>query len=234
VKASRRNIRKALNRRHGKGRWTKYSTARWNPAGTLSVKGVSRSVMDVFKVKNLYDGLAIGGGIVGALGLPSIIDRFVPAAWKAKLPVSLTGGWFGYVMNAASAGLAGYIAGLVFNKDVARKVFLGGIGATVAKIVLDRIPMVRSWFGGVSLSGFGDYGLQKAVEQEVLAELKAGGAMGAYVTPSQMMAAASLGDYATPGNIMDSVALGAYPGGYDEFGAYPGGYDEFGQYDYDY
>ncbi len=179
-----------------------------------SPRAALRSITDVFKVENVYDGLAIGGGIVGALGLPAMVSNWVPAAWKAKLPlgIKLTSGWFGYVMNAASAGLLGYLVSLLLkNKRRGQQVFLGGIGATMAKIILDNLPMVRGWVGGVSLNSYGDYNLQRMVDEEVAAEL------GDYATPGAVMAATALGDYATPTGVMEAVSLGAYPGGSGEF-----------------
>ena len=198
-------------------RWTKHSRAKWNPGAALSLRGLGRSVTDVFKVRNVYDGLAIGGGIVAALGLPTVVDGLIPLTWKSKLPFRLTGGWFGYVMNAASAGVAGYLAGVIFNRSIGEKVFLGGIGATIAKVLLDNVPMLRGWTGNVTLSSYGDYNLQRVIENEVAAELRAGQGMSAYATPTQMLTAPSLGDYASPAGVMAASALGQYPGGVEEF-----------------
>jgi hypothetical protein len=173
-------------------------------------------VTQVFKLENLYDGLAIGGGMVSALGLPSIIDRFIPATIKTKLPFSITSGWMGYVANAACAGLSGYLVGTFLGRKRGEQVFLGGIGATVAKLLLDKVPAFGKWTG---VSTFGQYNndLQRVVEQEVAAELAAGG-MSAYATPSQMLTAPALGDYATPADMLQATSLGVYPGGEGEFG----------------
>jgi len=214
VKYSRHNVRRALNKVHGVRRWVKHSRAKWNPGMALSVGAVGSSITSVFKLENLYDGLAIGGGIIGALALPRLLDKVVPEGIKSKLPlgISLTSGWFSYVASAGSAGLLGYLAGVAFGRRYGEKVFWGGIGATLAKLVLDYVGPIRT-LTGVQLSAY-DNSLARAIEQEVAAELRAGGGMSAYVSPGDLSMARPLGDYASPEDIMGARALG----GTDEFG----------------
>lgn len=213
VKYARHNVRRALNKKFGVRKWVKHSRAKWNPGMSLSVKAVGSSITDVFKLENLYDGLAIGGGIIGALALPRLIDRVIPEGIKSKLPlgISLTGGWFSYVASAGSAGLLGYLASMAFGRRYGEKVFWGGVGATLAKLVLDYVGPVRN-LTGVQLSAY-DNSLARAIEQEVAAELRGGG-MSAYVSPGDLSSARALGDYASPEDILGAKALG----GVDEFG----------------
>ena len=206
--AVRHNVRKALNKKFGIRSWVKHSRAKWNPGTALSLKAAGASIMDVFTMESVYDGLAIGGGIVGALALPGLINKALPASWTSKLPFSLTSGWGGYAMNAVSAGLLGYVAGLAFGSKVGKQVFLGGIGATIAKLILDKVGFVKQ-STGVTLSGYGDYNLQRMIEQEVASELRANqGMLGDYVSPAALAAAGALGDYATPGDLMSAGSLG--------------------------
>jgi len=213
LKASRRNIRQALNtrwpkrrRKSGRKGWRKHSRAKWNPA--LSLTGLSSSVGSVFSMEALYDGLAIGAGVVGALALPGLVQRLLPASISSK--VNLTSGWTGYVANAVSAGLLGWAAGMVINKNVGRKVLLGGLGATVAKIALERIPGL-SGRTGVALGSMGaNPELSNLLAQEVASEMQNRGAMGAYLTPSQVVGAEQLGDYATPNQVANADSLGLY------------------------
>lgn len=206
--AVRRNVRRALNKRFGVRRWVKHSRAKWNPGTSLSISGVGSSITSVFNLENLYDGLAIGGGIIGALALPRIVDRFVPAGIKSKLPlgISLSTGWFSYVASAASAGLLGYVAGWAFGRRYGEKVFWGGIGATLAKLVLDKIGIIRD-FTGVGMSAY-DTSVQKLIEREVAAELGAGGAMSAYVSPADIAGATPLNEYLTPDQALSAGSLG--------------------------
>jgi hypothetical protein len=214
VKYARHNVRRALNKKFGIRKWIKHSRAKWNPGQALSIGGAGSSITSVFRLENLYDGLAIGGGIIGALALPRLVDKVLPAGLKSKLPfgISLTTGWFSYVASAGSAGLLGYLAGVAFGRRYGEKVFWGGIGATLAKVILDYVGPVRN-ITGVQLSAY-DSGLAKAIEQEVAAELRAGGGMAAYVSPSDLASARPLGDYVSPEGILGAKALG----GTDEFG----------------
>jgi len=211
---ARRNIRRALNKKHGVRRWVKHSRAKWNPGTSLSIGGVSRSITDVFKLENVYDGLAIGGGIIGALALPRFIDRMIPTGITSKLPlgISLSNGWFSYIAMAGSSGLLGYAASAAFGRRYGEKVFWGGIGVTLAKVILDFVPPVRSYLG----VGLGAYNpsLQRVIEQEVASELRAGGKMASYVSPTDLASAKALGDYVSPEEILRAQALGAT----DEFG----------------
>jgi len=210
--AVRHNIRRALNKKYGVRKWTKHSRAKWNPVGALSLRGVSGSITSVFRLENVYDGLAIGGGIIGALALPGLISKLVPESIKSKLPFSLTTGWASYLVNAASAGLLGYGVSLAFGRRYGEKVFLGGIGATMAKLLLERVPMIKSWTG-VGLQGLGDYNLSRIIEEEVSKELAAGG-LHDYASPAGVLASRPLGDYASPAGVMKATALGEV----DEFG----------------
>lgn len=215
IRARRRNIRKALNKRFGARRWHKWSTAKWNPGFALSLGGVTRSITGVFSVGMLQDGLAIAGGIVGTLALPSLLQRLLPSALTSK--VSLTTGWTGHLASFASAGLVGYAAGLVMGGNVGRKVLYGGLGAAVARLLLDKVPGLSARTG-VTLSGNAE--LDKLIEQEIAAELRSGGGVGAYVTPGSAVAALPLGDYVGPRNVVSSAALGASefePDAIDEF-----------------
>ena len=218
--AVRRNIRRALNKKHGVRRWVKHSRAKWNPGVSLSVGGIGRSITDVFKLENVYDGLAIGGGIMGALAFPKMLDRVIPASITGRLPfgMSLSTGWFSYVAMAGSSGLLGYLAGAAFGRRYGEKVFWGGIGVTLAKVILDYVGPVRSFLG----VGLGAYNpkLQRVIEQEVANELRAGGKMSGYVSPQDLANARSLGDYASPASMLRSQSLGAA----DEFGS---GSEEF-------
>jgi hypothetical protein len=206
LRKSRRNVRKALNKRFGARKWRKHSRAKWNPA--LSLSGLSSSVGSVFSMEALYDGLAIGAGVVGALALPGLVQRILPASISAK--VNLTSGWTGYLANAVSAGLLGWAAGMVINQSVGRKVLLGGLGATVAKIALERIPGLAGKTG-VALAGMGaSPELSNLLAQEVASEMQSRGAMGAYLTPSQVAGAEQLGDYVTPNQVAQAESLGVY------------------------
>lgn len=204
LRARRRNIRKALNRRHGIRKWHKWSRAKWNPGFALSLGGVTRSITGVFSVEMLKDGLAIAGGIVGTLALPSLLQRVLPSAITSR--VSLTTGWSGHIANFASAGLVGYAAGLVLGGNVGRKVLYGGMGAAVAKLLLDKVPGLSARTG-VTLSGNAE--LDKLIEQEIAAELATGGSgVGAYMTPGTAVAALPLGDYVGPRDALNAAALG--------------------------
>ena len=201
---SRRSIR-----RHGKGSkrmslsiGKRRVSASWNPA--LTVGSVSRSIAAPFSLPMLKDGLAIAGGIIGTLALPAVIQNVLPASIRSR--VSLTTGWTGHAANFASAGLVGYVAGLALGREVGRKVLFGGIGAAVAKLLLDKVPLLRAKTG-VTLSGDSD--LDRMVEQEIAAELASGGGMGGYLTPGGALAAGSLGDYVTVEDPSVAVGLGA-------------------------
>jgi len=212
--AVRKNVRKALNKRFGVRKWTKHSRAKWNPGVALSLGGVKQSITSVFRLENVYDGLAIGGGIVGALALPGVVQKLIPTTIAARLPFSLTTGWMSYVANALSAGVLGYGVSVAFGRRYGEKVFLGGIGATMAKLLLDKVPLFKNWTG-VTLQGLGDYNLQRVIEEEVARELRSGmTGLGAYATPGQVSSAYSLGDYASPSDVFSATALGNA----DEFG----------------
>lgn len=208
--AVRHNIRRALNKKFGARRWVKHSRAKWNPSTSLSVGGLGSSITSVFTLENLYDGLAIGGGIIGALALPRIVEKVIPAGIKDKLPLgmSLSTGWFSYIASAASAGLLGYLAGWAFGRRYGEKVFWGGVGATIAKLVLDYVTPIKA-FTGVGLSAY-DTGLQKVIEQEVARELASGGGMSAYVTPQSIAMAQPLGDYVSPEMALTAPSLGEF------------------------
>jgi len=159
----------------------------------------------VFSMAMLQDGLAVAGGIVGALALPAIVQRMLPVAITSK--VNLLSGWSGHAANFASAGLVGYGAGLVFGRSVGQKVLYGGIGASVAKLLLERIPGLSARTG-VTLSGNSE--LDKLIEQEIAAELAAGTGLGAYMTPGSSAAALPLGDYVGPRDVVQAQALGDF------------------------
>lgn len=207
IRARRRNIRKALNKRYGARRWRKWSTAKWNPGFALSLGGATRAITGAFSVENLKDGLAIAGGIVGTLALPAVLQRVLPSAISSR--VSLTSGWSGHVANFCSAGLLGYGVGLVMGGSVGRKVFYGGLGAAMAKLLLDKVPGLSSRTG-VTLGGNAE--LDKLIEQEIAAELAAGGGsgVGAYITPGSTVAALPLGDYVGPAGVVRAEALGEF------------------------
>jgi hypothetical protein len=208
LRAARRNIRKALNRRFGVRKWKKHSRARWNPA--LSLGGVASSVTSVFSMEALYDGLAIGAGVIGALALPGLIQKALPASISEK--VNLTSGWTGYLANAISAGILGWAASAAINPNIGRKVLLGGLGATVARIALEKIPFLAGKTGvGFAMAGMGaNPELSNLIAQEVASEMQSRGAMGAYLTPSQVVGAEQLGDYATPVQVANADSLGVY------------------------
>jgi len=214
LRARRRNIRKALNKRYGVRRWKKHSTAKWNPGTALSLGGFARSVKQTFSVEMLKDGAAIAGGIVGALALPGILQRFLPTAITSR--VSLTTGWTGYIANFASAGIVGYLAGVALGQNVGRKVLYGGLGAAMAKLLLDKVPGLSSRTG-VTLGGNSE--LDRLVEQEIAAELATGANMGAYLAPGQALTAQALGAYVGPENVAAATNLGGVTR-YPEFGEF--------------
>lgn len=166
---------------------------------------MTRSVTGVFNVEMLKDGLAVAGGIVGTLALPSLLQRVLPSVITAK--VSLTSGWGGHIANFASAGLVGYAAGLMLGGAVGRKVLYGGMGAAVAKLLLDKVPGLSARTG-VTLSGNAE--LDKLIEQEIAAELASGGGVGAYMTPGTAVASLPLGDYVGPRDVVGAGALGEF------------------------
>lgn len=207
IHRARRNIRKALDKKFGVRKWVKHSRAKWNPGTALSVGGVTKSVTSVFNLENLYDGLAVAGGIVGALALPRAIEKLIPVSITSRLPLgmSLSTGWFSYIASLASAGLLGYVSGWALGRRYGEKVFYGGLGATIAKIVLDLIPGVKG-VTGVGLSAYNP-SLQRAIERQVAAELGAGN-MSAYVSPRDIASAQALGEYLTPEQALTAGTLG--------------------------
>lgn len=205
IRARRRNIRKALNKRYGKRRWHKWSHAKWNPGTALSIGGLTRSMTSVFSISHLKDGLAIAGGIVGTLALPAVLQKLLPSAVTSR--VSLTSGWGGHIANFASAGLLGYATGLFLGRNVGSKVFYGGLGAAMAKLLLDKVPQLSARTG-VTLGGNAE--LDKLIEAEIRAELASGGGVGAYVTPGSAVAALPLGDYVGPASVVRSESLGEF------------------------
>jgi hypothetical protein len=222
VRARRRNIRKALNKRYGVRKWRKHSTAKWNPGTSLSLAGFTRSMTKTFSIEMLKDGVAIAGGIVGALSLPGLVQNILPTAIRSR--VSLTSGWTGYLANFAAAGIVGYLAGLAFGVTRGRQVLYGGLGAAMAKLLLDKVPLLSAKTG-VTLGGNSE--LDRLVEQEIAAELASGSDMGAYVGPSQVAQAAQLGDYVGPAQVAQSDSLGLYSTEYPEFGNWDSGVAEF-------
>lgn len=216
VRARRRNIRKALNKRYGR-KWTKHSRAKWNPGTSLSLGGFSRSMSQAFSLNMLKDGLSVAGGMVGALALPAVVQRILPSAVTSR--VSLVSGWTGYIANFASAGIVGYLAGLALGPSRGRLVLYGGLGGAMAKLLLDKVPMLSAKTG-VTLSGNSE--LDRLVEQEIAAQLATGSNMGAYLNPAQVGGAEQLGDYVTPGQVVRSEQLGGIYD-YPEFGAYDSG-----------
>ena len=214
VSARRKNIHKALNKRYGARRWTKHSSAKWNPGTALSIGGFSRAMTQTFSVEMLKDGLAIAGGIVGAMALPSVLQNILPRAITSR--VSLTTGWSGYIANFASAGIVGYLTSLALGNAIGRKVLYGGLGASMAKLLLDKIPGLSAKTG-VTLGGNSE--LDRLIEEEIASELATGSDMGAFLTPGQSVGAEGLGDYVSPGGVASSAALGMYNSGV-EFGDY--------------
>jgi len=138
------------------------------------VAGMMSMVKETFSLNGLKEAAPYGVGILAAWAIPPLVLPKIAKTLENK-------GFVGYLSNIASAIIVASAAGIVTRKwDIAGKIALGGLGATLVRVVVDllpkQIPIQVSFQSG--MTGLGQANLKKAIEAEVEKELKRSGLMG--------------------------------------------------------
>ena len=175
----------ASNRRRRRGRrFNPFHRRRrsYNPGG-FRVSGFVGNLKSLARVDTWVGVGQAGIGFSAAIVLPKKLGQ-----WTGKS--QFTRGWYGVGASAASAALAGALAGVV-SERAARNVFIGGLIATAIRVVGALAPSVARDYLAVPVNGSGV--AMVAAAPAAAAAAPAGGVkgLGRLVTPEQLMAGES-------------------------------------------